>query len=641
MRLLSWFKSLIVLSFLGRVMRKAVVFLNKVFSRRRGASTQRMEKDKQPAPSTTDRKQGESFVESPDGLLERQTVAVERLADFLAPKGEKRFRRLGKVLSSFGGRLLLGFAVIIGSWELLQWLYATWEIRQTAEDYAVVASELFYRENNPEVAKGLIDKALELTPDNSNYRFIQAYIEGMGMVRTLLNLDRPYTKEELDRTHQALGKAIFLERQAPDKPEAHILRGQIYAALRDYDRAKASLKEAIGKSLIVDTRELGLVERVIDSFQTIMNRNYQTLEGSDISFAYVRLAFVEHASGSKDKAKAHLAKALEYNSTSKWAYLWLGIFESKEKNWVIARQHYDKALELDPRFDLAIYNKAWTYMRAKKRDYNEARILLQQALALNPEYKEAYYALGMVYGYQNKYQVAHGYLSKAVEIDPMFPTGWKWRAIVSDEMGHYSEALAEFSRAIALIPASGDLYVRRARVYKKQKDYGTALQDLLLAKDLDPGNYRVPYYTAEIYAELKQYENAIDEYTVAVGLRTKYSEAHLGRAEAKEAIGDLRGARTDYDLAVSNARSQPERSLLKRGQYFYRHKGYDLALADFQNARNANGRFHEAWLGEAKTAWKLGNSSEAKLALNEYLKLQPQSAEGLQLKILLKKSMDN
>ena len=208
-------------------MRKALAFLNKLFSRRRGTSTQRMEKDKQPAPSTIDRQQGESFEESPDGLLGRQTEALERLADFLAPKGEKRLRRLGRVLSSFGTRLVLGFAVILGSWELLQWLYATWEMRQTAEDYAVVASELFYRENNPEVAKGLIDKALELTPNNAEYRFIQAYIEGMGMVRTLLNLDRPYTKEELDQTHQALGKAIFLERQAPDKPEAHILRAQI------------------------------------------------------------------------------------------------------------------------------------------------------------------------------------------------------------------------------------------------------------------------------------------------------------------------------------------------------------------------------------------------------------------------------
>ena len=584
----------------------------------------------------------------------RQAQAVERLADYFVPAQErKRFARLVRAISWIGARLFIVVGLLVGGSEAVQWLYQTWEIRNTAKDYAEVGSEIFYKENNPQVAKSLLDEAIALNPDNSRYRFFEAYIDGMGTVRNLLNLDRPYTKEELDQTHQALGKALFLERQSPEKPEAQILRGQIYAVLEDYDRARQSLLEAIDKAERLKKEEPNFFEKsIIDAsvylgdltglpkFKSFIMTTFNVEESAEdmdshLSFAHVRLALVENQVGSADKAISYLDKALEYDPESKWAYLWQGVFASERKHWLDARAFYDLALQKDSRFDLAYYNKGWTFLRSKPKDYNSARDMFQTAISLNPDYKEAYYGLGMVYGYQNKYQVAHEYLSRAIEIDNMFLNGWKWRAIVNDELGEFDAALKDFSQAIGLDPSNDDLYVRRARVLTKQGEYEAALHDLLLAKDFNSNNYRIPYYTGRVYAALDQYENAAAEFGRAIELRKGYSEAYAARASVWHRAGNLIEARHDYDSAVQNASYRPERMLVKRAEYFMVEGNLELALADYRLARESNPRYSTAWLGEAQAAMELKDNSSALVAINEYLKLKPQSEKAIEMKKVL------
>jgi tetratricopeptide (TPR) repeat protein len=582
-------------------------------------------------------------------ILQRQTQAMERLADQFAPttveEEERRAARLARAFGRVGTRMALLIGLFVGGFEAFQWLYESWEMRSAAQDYAAVGSEIFYKENNPQVAESLLADAVSLNPNNSRYRFLQAYIDGMGSVRTLLNLDRPHTKAELDEAHEALGNALFLERQSPDKPESQILRGQIYAALSDFERARDSLTDAINKGNALRTQERGWLSASLYASSNFIGdlvgisglgqtvATTLNLDGdeedldSHLSFAYVRLALVEKEIGTSETAKAHLEKALEYDPSSKWAYLWFGVFQSEQRNWEQARDYYDRALALDPRFDLAYYNKGWTYLHARPKDYVTAGRMFQKAIDIKPDYKEAFYGLGMVYGYQNKYQVAHRYLSKAVTIDDKYLTGWKWRAIVNDELGDTDAALADFSTAITLNPSNDDLYVRRARVLTKRKEYEAALQDLLLAKDFNASNYRIPYYTGQVYVELAQFDSAVSALTEALELRKEYSEAYVARAGAYLGLGSVSEARKDYDLAVQFASYRPERMLNKRAGFFLSQGDFELAIEDYQLAREKNPRFAPAWLGESRAAIKIGDNPTALYAVTEYLKLKPQSEE--------------
>jgi len=592
----------------------------------------------------------------PDGfgqadLLQRQAKAAERIAEHLAPEAEeRRLARVRRLITQSALRIALVIGLVLGAWELLVWAHGNWEIRALADNYAHVANEIFYKENNPQVAQSFLSQAIELNPNEPSYRFLESYIAGMAAARNLFNLDRPLTKGELDQSHDALAKAIFLEKQAPGEPESAILRGQIYAALKDYERARDSISLAINRirlnhneppSSVFTTASAGL-HSVFDAIGVTMLANRMGgsstkraagfSEKGSLSFAYVRLALIESKQGHQKIAMNHLETALKIDPDSKWANLWKGVFYGEQKRWTEARAQYDKALAIDPRFDLAYYNRGWTYLMEKPRDYKSARSMFQKALSVNPDYKEANYGLGMVYGYQNKYQVALRYLTQAIEIDELFLTGWKWRAIVHDELGFFDQSLADFSSAISLDPANDDLYVRRARVLKKKKEYEAALEDLLLAKDFNPANYRIPFYTGQVFAELGQTDSAIDEFSKALELRPNYGEALIGRAEGYEKLGQIDLAVADFDRAVESVTYRRERVLHQRGQFFLRRDDFRSALNDFKLAREVNPRYARSWLAEAKTALRLDQRDQAKVSIDEYLKLMPRSNEALTLK---------
>ena len=78
-----------------------------------------------------------------------------------------------------------------------------------------------------------------------------------------------------------------------------------------------------------------------------------------------------------------------------------------------------KISKIRSRFDLAYYNIGWINLKTKPKNYKNAENNFRKAISLNPNYKEAYY-VGMVYGYQNQYNVSESYLRKAVEMTRNF-----------------------------------------------------------------------------------------------------------------------------------------------------------------------------------------------------------------------------
>ena len=537
-----------------------------------------------------------------EDILKRQTEAMERLGrHFLPDEEEKRFKRLRRLALRSVSLAAITVSGIIGSWELGVYLKESWEVRKLASDYAKVGVELYYSENNVGVAQRFIQKAMELSPDNTDYQTLDAYIDGMAAVRTLFNLDRPYNGEELNKTFEALAKSVLLEQQDPEGAEAYILRGQIYAALKDNVRARDTLAEAIRRD-----------------------------PNSD--FAHVRMGVVEYNSGNELKAQIALDRALEINPKSKWALLWKGVIAADKKQTKNSLKWYDKALQVDPRFDLAYYNIGWTYLKSKPKNYKSAEASFRKALALNPDYKEAFYGLGMVFGFQNKYKVAHSYLTGAIKIDDQFLTAWKWRGIVNDEMKDYKASLSDYSKAIELDPSKADIYVRRARVYTKTKSYENALGDLLLAKSLVPNNPRINLYLGQIYFDLDKLDAAQNSLAEAIAKKKRYGEAFALRSQIYEKLGKIELAKEDLDTAVKVTSYRPERFLTKRGDFMLRQKSLVLAANDYAKAHRINPLHAIAWLGEARALFQIKDKNAALAAINGYIRLKPEQAIGATLK---------
>jgi tetratricopeptide (TPR) repeat protein len=388
----------------------------------------------------------------------------------------------------------------------------------------------------------------------------------------------------------------LLENQQPDSAEPYILRGQIYAALKDHKRARDILLKAVRLD-----------------------------PGND--FALMRLGVVEYNAGNKDSATSYMEKALALNPRSKWAHLWNGVMASDAGKTDQAMAHFGKALAIDPRFDLAHYNIAWAYLGQKPKAYDKAEAAFRKALALNPNYKQAFYGLGMVFGYQNEYKVAREYLTKALALDEQFLTALKWRGIVSEELGNLDDALADFSAAISIDPSQADLYIRRSRALTKGDNFTDALADLQFAKRFDPKNARIALYLSRIYTELGQAAAAMDSVDNALKLRAGYADALAHRATLHLSNSLPEKAVADYKSAIASTSYRRDRFYLKIGQIRTTQKAFDLAVTALRKAREINPANATAWKGEANALLELGDKSGAARALEQYVQLSPEDPD--------------
>ena len=527
-----------------------------------------------------------------------QTEYLKEIRNHFVPEAEEaRFKRLRRVVVT---PLLKGIALVAfigGMWDVIAWVLARHQISTMAERYAAVAKDVYYGENNPEVAGQFLDKAIELQDGNADYRYMRAYMQGMATTRKFLNLDRPFTKAELDQAHTAYAEALFLQNLRPRRSEPYVLQAQIFAVLKDLERAESALAKALSLA-----------------------------PGS--SFVHLRLAQVRMDRKDRVGAEAALADALRLDPKSKWVWLWKGVLEREmKKDPVAARKCYEKALEIDPKFDMAWYNMAWTWMDKPSRDYAKARELLQKALSLNPDYKEACYAIGMAYGHEDNYPVAKVWMDKAVALDGSFLTAIKWRGIICGEMKDYAGAVSNFDRAIELDPMNADLYVRRAKMSERLGKVDDALRDLRFALDLKPDAKRTWMYLGDVYAATKNHASALECYEKAIALDSGYDDALARMAVTLDALGRRDDAIAKIDAAIAAAKTSPKRYWLQKAGLLASCQKIGEAVACCEKARTIDPKFAAAWRREADLRKAANDRAGYVSALKAYVDLAPSDVQ--------------
>jgi tetratricopeptide (TPR) repeat protein len=517
---------------------------------------------------------------------------------------ERKIKKIAAASAKIISFTLIGVGTLIGSWEFLLWGYEKWETRTAASQYAKIAKQLYFEENNASVAKSFLKKAIELDNAEIDYKYLDAYIDGMSSVRHLLNLDRPYNSAELNSAYAAFAKASLLEELKPNNSDSYILRAQIYTALKDYKRAN----NFINKAVKIDPNN---------------------------DFAHVRRGVISYLSGDESTAIKSLNHAIKINNSSKWAYLWLGIINIENNEIKKATAHYDSAIKIDQRFDLAFYNKAWVFLKTRPKNYKAAEEHFLKALSLNPDYKEAFYGLGMVYGYQDKYEISEKYLSKAIELDPSYITALKWRGIVYDELNETKNSLKDFSSVLTIDPANLDVLIRRARVYNKNKNFNAALSDLLFVNEKDGGTKKVQYYIAQTYFSTGQFENSLNALDKSLSYDDKYSDAYLLKAQIYSKIKLKKNALNNFDSAINFSKYKKERYLFYKATYLKSIGMIQESISILRESISNNNKYIRSLLLMSEIYFELKNSRKTELYLDKVLSIEPENKEAKRLKGLL------
>ena len=177
--------------------------------------------------------------------------------------------------------------------------------------------------------------------------------------------------------------------------------------------------------------------------------------------------------------------------------------------------------------------------------YNQAILSFDRAIALMPDFADAYVMRGRSYVGSAEPDLAIRDFSKAIELRPDDVTGWVERGAAYLDLDNFQGAITDSTRAIALNPKQASAYNLRGAAIRKSGDPKKALDDFNRAVALDPSadNY---YQRGATYQLMGEHRLAIADFTQVIDMIPDLGHAFFARAASRRALGDIAGAQKDH-----------------------------------------------------------------------------------------------
>ncbi len=556
-----------------------------------------------------------------DQLIDRQTLALERLAVVSDPTYRPKQRLAAKLV----GLILAGSAVVLAGYEFVRFVIEAHEHRTMIDNWVEAARELYEIEGNAEAATELLGNAAEMDPQSAAVVKLSAYIDGMQTVESLINLDRPLSKEDVSRYARAAGQAVMLERVDPDSTDWAVLRGQLAIVANEPVRARRYLERAIE----LDPMNAFAVMRMALVHRTLA------------------LAAVDELTRAAElKSCSELLKeALAMNPRSKWTLLWMGTLALEQAHDpVLARVHFSSAIEIDPRFANAHHSLGEAAVSLE--EWSVAEKCYVRALEIRPDLAASLTGLAYVYGARDLYEIGLRYARKATVADPGSLGAWRMRGRLAREVAKevaqiqddssskdaLEEAILAYTNALDLDPRNGDAYIERSALYQQASqltEAGNDARNAVLFAPLDPYAWNA---LAKVQAQAGFHREASQSFGEVVKLEVRFDEAYLGRAQAEAVLGEFAAATSDFDLALEHSTDEMRTDiLLARGKFRASRTEYESALADCIAARTKDERLFEAWIAEAEVLKSMGRFDDSRAAARRALMLRPNDANAQSL----------
>jgi Tfp pilus assembly protein PilF/peroxiredoxin len=200
--------------------------------------------------------------------------------------------------------------------------------------------------------------------------------------------------------------------------------------------------------------------------------------------AYYGLGSVYLQQQRNDEARQNFAKAAaaqqRYPGTLTRAWNNLGLLAGREGRTSEAIEYFERALQADPDYEVALVNLGNAYRQGKQPQ--QAQEAFERALALNPDDPEANYGLGMISAQRNDSARAEEFLTKALAARPVYPEALNNLGILYLLTNRKDQAEKSFEESIRVAPAFDQSYLNLARLYAidgQPQKARTVLQDLL------------------------------------------------------------------------------------------------------------------------------------------------------------------
>ena len=255
-------------------------------------------------------------------------------------------------------------------------------------------------------------------------------------------------------------------------------------------------------------------------------------------FGYYKRAKLHSKKGNYQQAEADFLTAIDLGDITVNTYVSLGfVYSEGLKQPQKAIDAYQKAIEIDPRYEMAHRNMAISYWDLGEPD--KALQKLDDALQLVPD---SYNAL----------------LNKGIYLQ---------------NLKRYDEAIKAFHNLLQYYPNNQKGQINLAYNYYDTQQYRKAIEHFKTVLTIDPDHYNSALYAALCCYFLKDDTQAITYYSQAIELKPNISKNYFNRGLCYENVGDITKAIDDYEKAVildANYEKAHNRlkQLKKKGRWF-------------------------------------------------------------------------
>jgi len=274
-----------------------------------------------------------------------------------------------------------------------------------------------------------------------------------------------------------------------------------------------------------------------------------------------------------------------------------------------ARQMYERAIALDPQYAEAYAWLGWTYWTewffrwsADPQTLQRAFALAQQAVALDDFLPQAHSLLSNVYAQQQQYDQAITEGERAIALDPNDATSYAFHAQALSFAGRPEEALRMVEQAMRLNPRYPPIYlVRLGWAYRLTGRYAEAVATLKETISRGPNLFAAHLNLAGSYVQQWACQQSADVQTLAQAL-----------------------AAAQRGLALNDTYPFGHMTL---GYVYLWQKQYEQAIAELERAIafDPNDARSYAWLAE--TLSRVGRSEKAVRMVEQALRHKPLIAD--------------
>jgi tetratricopeptide (TPR) repeat protein len=361
---------------------------------------------------------------------------------------------------------------------------------------------------------------------------------------------------------------------------------------------------------------LRLVERVIESAPT--NLRAQRL----------RIKLIESLKD-KDALIVAYRDAIKANPESIELYHDFGIYLGRQRKFDEAIVAFQNAIKIRPTADLHYHVSVLSSDLFRVHD---AMAHAEKAVALDSDYPEAQAALGLALRKIGKFEKALPHFERAIIDRP--ESSWIWSDYVQAlaSLKRFDDALAAAQKFREANPNTVAAYNLVARVLI---DSGQPIKALEVLDDC-PENLRKEFQLLVArgltFRRLNRSEESISTWKELVQLFPDRSSAHIHLGHAFELSKELDLALDTFKSALAIS-PDDSHALMHVADIQIRKRDYRDALATLERALSSKDDFSSsAWLGKAYALERLRNFDAALNAVNEAIKVHPESDSALTLK---------